>query len=34
MQDLITVRGFVATDPATRHTASGAAVTGFRLATT
>ena len=34
MQDLITVRGFVATDPTTRHTASGAAVTGFRLATT
>lgn len=34
MQDTITIRGFVATDPATRHTASGAAVVGFRLATT
>ncbi|MDO4240786.1 single-stranded DNA-binding protein [Micrococcus sp.] len=34
MQDTITIRGFVATDPATRHTASGSAVVGFRLATT
>ena len=34
MQDIITVRGFVATDPVTRHTASGTTVAGFRLATT
>ncbi|MFB1427878.1 single-stranded DNA-binding protein [Micrococcus endophyticus] len=34
MQDIITVRGFVATDPVTRTTASGATVAGFRLATT
>lgn len=34
MQDTITVRGFVATDPVTRHTASGTTVAGFRLATT
>lgn len=34
MQDTVTIRGFVATDPTTRHTASGAAVVGFRLAST
>ncbi|MCK6094302.1 single-stranded DNA-binding protein [Micrococcus sp. EYE_162] len=34
MQDTITIRGFVATDPAVRHTASGTTVAGFRLATT
>lgn len=34
MQDTITLRGFVATDPVTRHTAGGAPVAAFRLATT
>lgn len=34
MQDIITVRGFVATDPAVRRTSNGTEVAGFRLATT
>ncbi|MDY6054394.1 single-stranded DNA-binding protein [Micrococcus sp.] len=34
MQDTLTLRGFVATDPATRQTSGGTEVTAFRMAST